>query len=325
MLPRTPDGVRFAALEALNFVATEKTDDSGRKPQSHHDHVVATLADRQHGVVASWQLTAIGLGEGAIRYRAKAGRLHRIHRGVYAVGYRKLTRQGHRMAAVLAYGPDAVLSHRSAAAHWGIGSAAYKTDVTTPQSKRSRGMIRAHTSALHPEDRTVHDGIPVTSVARTILDLAARGSNDQLTNLIENADRRQQFDLKALDRAMARRPRAVGTRRLRTVLRTYRGSADTRSKLERDFRKLIHRAGLPEPQFNVLIAGLTVDVYWSQWKLVVELDGEPYHKNPRAFETDRVRDATLQKVDLRVLRVTGDRLDNAPGAVLADIRALRRP
>jgi len=171
-------------------MTTEKTDDHGRKPQSHHDQAIAALAERQHGVVASWQLTAIGLGEGEIRYRVKVGRLHRIHRGVYAVGYRKISRQAHRMAAVLAYGPDAVLSHRSAAAHWGIGSASYKTDVTTPHSKRSRKTIRAHTARLHPEEHTIHDGIPVTSVARTILDLAARLSKDQLTHLVEEADRR---------------------------------------------------------------------------------------------------------------------------------------
>jgi very-short-patch-repair endonuclease len=306
-------------------VATEKTDDYERTSQSQHDWAVAALADRQHGVVAVWQLLAIGLGEGAIRYRAKVGRLHRIHQGVYAVGYRKLTRQGHRMAAVLACGPDAVLSHRSAAAHWGIGSASYKTDVTTPQTKQSRTTIRAHTSRLHQEDRTTHDSIPITSVARTILDLAAQLSNDELTHLIEDADRRGRFDLRALDRAIARRPHVKGVARLKAVLAAYRGPADTRSHLERNFRKLIAKASLPEPQFNVLVAGLTVDVYWPHWKLVVELDGEPYHANPRKFESDRVRDAILQKIDQRVLRVTGDRLDNASNAVLADVLALRRP
>ena len=288
------------------------------------DRLIAELAGRQHGVVAVWQLLELGLGRGAIQYRVSIGRLHRIHQGVYAVGHRKLSRQAHRMAAVLAYGPDAVLSHRSATAHWGIGSASYKFDVTTPQSKRSRKTIRAHTARLHPEERTTHDGIPITSVARTILDLAAQLSKESLTRLVEEADRKERFDLRALDRAMARRPRAPGTVRLRAVLAAYRGTPDTRSKLERDFRALIHRAGLPEPQFNVVVAGLTVDVWWPQWRLVVELDGEPYHDNPSAFETDRIRDATLQKHDIRVLRVTGDRMDNAPGAVVDDVLALRR-
>jgi very-short-patch-repair endonuclease len=229
------------------------------------------------------------------------------------------------MAAVLAYGPDAVLSHRSAAAHWDIGPGFWKIEVTTPRSRRSRKGTRAHSSPLHPEDITIREGIPVTSVARTILDLAATiRSKDRLTRLIEEADRKERFDLNALDRAIARRPHAPGIRRLNAVLAAYRGYADTRSKLERDFRALIHEAGLPEPQYNVLVQGLTVDVYWPEWKLVVELDGEPYHRPPSAFETDRVRDATLQKIDIRVLRVTGKRMDSEPGAVLADILALRR-
>ncbi|MGH2886174.1 MAG: type IV toxin-antitoxin system AbiEi family antitoxin domain-containing protein [Solirubrobacteraceae bacterium] len=288
------------------------------------DRLIGALAERQHGVVAIWQLMALGLGPDAIQYRVNIGRLHRIHRGVYAVGHRKLTRQGHRMAAVLAYGPDAVLSHRSAAAHWGIGQASYRFDVTTPSSRRSRKKIRAHASRLDPEDRDVHDGSPVTSVARTILDLAAQHSKDQLTHLVEEADRKHLLDLNALDRAMARRPRTAGTKRLKAVLAAYRGPTDTRSRLERGFRRLIAKAGLPEPQFNVVVAGLTVDVYWPQWKLVVEIDSEQYHANPSAFETDRIRDATLQKHDIRVLRVTGDRLDNDPEAVLADVLALRR-
>jgi len=288
------------------------------------DRLIAALAEEQHGVIAVWQLLELGLGRSAIQYRVSIGRLHRIHPGVYAVGHRKLTRQGYRMAAVLAYGPDAVLSHRSAAAHWGIGQASYKYDVTTPQSKRSRKTIRAHTARLHPEERTTHEGIPITSVARTTLDLAARLSDTALTHLIEESDRKGLFDLHALDRAIARRPRAKGVVRLRKVLAAYRGPADTRSKLERQFRRLIHSTDLPEPQFNVLVEGLTVDVYWPQWKLVVELDSELYHANPSAFETDRVRDATLQKADIRVLRVTDDRMDNAPAAVLDDILNLRR-
>lgn len=304
----------------------DKTRNSYGKSQPDRgvDRVIAELADRQHGVVATWQLIALGMTQDDIDYRARIGRLHRIHRRVYAVGYRTLTPKGHRMAAVLACGPDATLSYRSAAAHWGIGRASWKFDVTTPRATRNRKKIRAHRSVLHPEDVTVHDGIPITSVARTIVDLAAQLKPDQLTYLVEEADRHERADLRALERVMARRPHAPGIRRLQEVLKAYRGPADTRSKLERNFRALVTKAGLPEPQYNVVLAGLTVDVYWPQWKLVVELDGEPYHANPRAFETDRIRDATLQKLGLRVLRVTGERLDDAPKAVLEDILALSR-
>jgi very-short-patch-repair endonuclease len=325
MVPLGSDGVIFVRYRLLTGMApgpVEKPANSYEKAQ--WDAQIARLADRQHGVVATWQLLALGLTYQDIHYRAKNGRLHRIHRGVYAVGYRKLTRHGHWMAAVLAYGPDAVLSHRSAAALWGIGPGFWKIEVTTPHGKPSRKGTRAHVGALHPEDITAHDGIPVTSVSRTIVDLAAHRDHDQLTRLVEDADRRQWLDGRALDRAIERRPHAAGSRRLKRVLATYRGPADTRSKLERDFRALIANNGLPEPQYNALVAGLTVDVYWPRWKLVVELDGEPYHSSPRSFETDRIRDATLQKHDLRVLRVTGERLDNEPEAVVADILALRR-
>lgn len=305
----------------MPFDPSDKSREYRGKSQSH-DREIAALADRQHGVVAVWQLLRLGLGRDAIQYRASIGQLHRIHRGVYAVGYRTLTPKGHRMAAVLAYGPDAVLSHRSAAAHWDFGPGFWKIEVTTPHSRRGRKGTRAHQATLHPEDITIRDGIPITSVARTILDLASQLNQDRLTNLIEEADRKQLFDLGALDRVLARRQRAP--RRLTAVLAAYRGPADTRSKLERDFRALIAKTGLPEPQYNVLLAGLTVDVYWPEWKLVVELDGKPYHTDPSAFETDRIRDATLQKIDIRVLRVTGKRMDNESGAVLADILALRR-
>jgi very-short-patch-repair endonuclease len=300
----------------------EKPANSSEKSQP--DAAIARLAERQHGVLATRQLIALGLSHQDIYYRARIGRLHRIHRGVYAVGYRKLTRHGHWMGAVLAYGPDALLSHRSAAALWAVGPGFWKFEVTTPDARRSRNGFRAHRAMLHPEDIDTHDGIPVTSVARTILDLAADLDHDQLTRLIEDADRRELVDGTALDRAVERRPHAAGSGRLRRVLATYRGTADTRSKLERDFRALIATSGLPEPQYNVLVEGLTVDVYWPQWKLVVELDGKPYHTSPRIFETDRIRDATLQKADLRVLRVTGQRLDNEPGEVVADILALKR-
>lgn len=301
--------------------SAESRNSSGK---SQSDRAIAELADRQHGVVATWQLLALGLTQDDVDYRARIGRLHRIHRGVYAVGYRTLTPKGHRMAAVLAYGPKAVLSHRSAAAHWGAGAGFWKVEITTPQFRRSRKGTRARQATLHSEDVTVHDGIPLTTVPRTILDLASMLTDDQLTHRIEDFDRKELFDLRALDQALARRPKIAGVVRLRRVLAAYRGTADTRSKLERDFRALIAKANLPEPQYNVLVAGLTVDVYWPQWKLVVELDGEPYHSSPRALETDRIRDATLQKIDIRVLRVTGKRMDNEPGAVLADVLALRR-
>lgn len=263
------------------------------------------------------------LGRDAIQYRVRIGRLHRIHQGVYAVGYRKLTPRGHRMAAALACGPQAVISHQTAAANWGIGQPSAKIHVTTPISKRSRPNIRVHAAILHREDIATRDGIPTTSVARTICDLAPHRDDTQLTHLIEDADRNGLLDLGALERAMARRPRKAGIARLRAALADYRGPADTRSKLERDFRAFIAKNGLPEPQFNVLLGGFTVDVYWPEWNLVIELDSPGYHMTPSAFERDPVRDAAIQKAGCRVLRVTTKRLANQPAGVLADILALK--
>ncbi len=307
-------------------MATEKSREYGGKSQSHReiDREIAALADRQHGVVAVWQLLELGLGRDAIQYRRSVGRLHRIHHGAYAVGYRTLTRHGHWMAAVLAYGPDAVLSHRSAAALWRVGQGSWKINVTVPQTRRSRPKTRVHTSVLHPEEITTHDAIPVTSVARTILDMAALLSREGLTRLIEEADRAGLADLRAIERTIARRPRVAGVARLGAVLADYRGPADTRSKLERDFRTLIANCPLPEPQYNVLVAGLEVDVFWPQWRLVVELDSRTYHATVSAFERDRLRDAILQKAGFRVLRITSKRLENEPAAILADIIAFSR-
>lgn len=304
----------------------DETPNNWEKRRTHVDLLIAALADRQHGVVSTQQLHALGPDARAIHYRARVGRLFRIHRGVYAVGRRKLTREGHWMAAVLAYGPDAVLSHRSAAALWGIGHGAAKIHVTAARATRSRKAITAHIADLHAEDRDIRHGIPVTSVARTMLDLAAREHDDiRLTKTIETADRLGRFDLRALERAIARQPRRAGAKRLRAVLADYRDPEDTRSDLERDFLALIANARLPRPQVNVIVAGILVDAYWPSWRLTVELDSPAFHTSPRQFERDRVRDAELQKAGLRVLRVTRKRLDNASARVLEDIRALRRP
>lgn len=297
----------------------EKSANNPHKPQS--DREIARLADAQHGVVASWQLE---LSVQALRYRVAAGRLHRKYRGVYAVGRAKLTRHGDWMAAVLAYGPEAVLSHVAAAALWEIGRNGPRIDVTTPRSKRSRAKIRHHTAVLHPEDTSRRNGIPVTSVTRTIADLAADRPEDDLLKIIEYADRAGLLNLPKLERAIQRRPHAPGVPRLNALLCDYRGAPDLRSDLERDFRKLIARAKLPEPQFNVLVAGVLADVYWPQWRLVIELDHPKYHTSPRAFENDRVRDATLQKAGIRVLRITAKRLNHQPQAVLQDIIILAR-
>jgi very-short-patch-repair endonuclease len=295
-------------------------------PKSHPEHLIALLADRQHGVVAAWQLLALGLRRDAIKYRVRIGRLHRIHHGVYAVGRRRLTREGHWMAAVLAYGPGAVLSHHSAGALWGIISGTAKIHVTIATARHGRAGIRAHRAELHEEDITRRAGVPATSLARTILDLAAVSDGQRLSRAIEQAERLELLDLRKLDRAIARRPKGRGVKQLHAVLADYRSHPvrDTRSPLEDDFLRLIKQAGLPAPSVNTLIAGHLVDASWPRWRLVVELDSRTYHSSPRAFEQDRLRDTDLQKHGWRVMRVTRRRLTSEPDQVLADLEALRR-
>ncbi len=287
---------------------------------------VVALADRQQGVVGTWQLRAMGFSKRWIERKVAAGLLVRIHRGVYAVGRRLLTRRGHWMAAVLACGPGAVLSHRSAAAlHELRDTNQRKIDVTVPGDWRAdRPTIRIHSSTVDSEDVATVDGIPVASVARTILDLAGVLDEDQLLRVIEQADRLETFDLRALERVMARRPKTRGIAQLRHILADYRDAPDIRSKLERDFFALVKRAKLPPPQLNTMVAGFLVDVCWPEWRLVVELDSRDFHARRRAFETDRIRDATLQRHGYRILRITYKRLQEQPDAVLADILALAR-
>jgi very-short-patch-repair endonuclease len=287
---------------------------------------VAELATRQHGVVAKRQLVALGVGPGAIKHRLGVGRLHRVHAGVYAVGHHALGPDGHRMAAVLAYGLDALLSHRDGAALWQLRQTARsRIDVSVPRrGVRDRPGIEIHAvGPWHPDDRATRRGIPVTSVARTLLDLAEVVRPSELERAFEAADRLRLLDMRALDELRARSHGRHGLVLIDALLgETRPPPADTRSELESSFLALIREAGLPQPATNVLIEGFLVDAVWPEQRLIVELDGEAFHGTRAAFERDRVRDAALQVAGYRVLRITWRRLNNQPAAVIADVRAL---
>jgi very-short-patch-repair endonuclease/predicted transcriptional regulator of viral defense system len=319
-LPRADPGAPPRDLAAKPFEIARVS-----LPRGRGDTAIAALADRQHGVVTYQQLTELGLGPGAIMTRIGNRRLHTLHKGVYAVGHRTLTPAGHKLAAVLACGPTAVLSHKSAGALWELLTTDQtRTDVTVPGTSRAgpRGVRVHRARRLHPEDVQIVDGIPVTSVARTVFDLAGGFTEPQLLRVIEQADRSGKLDCRALERLMERNPRRSGSKLLRSILADYAGAPLTRSELERRFQDLVRQARLPPPGLNVEIAGFTVDVCWPQWRLVVELDSRGYHSDPGAFERDRVRDATLQRGRYRILRVTDKRMKLAPAEVLADLRAL---
>ena len=291
---------------------------------------LARLATKQHGVVARWQLLAIGFTPDTIQHALAAARLFRIRRGVYAVGHRRLTTHGRPMAAVLGCGPQAVLSHRSAIAHWGLRPAPIgPIEVLVPgSSRRSRHGIRVHhTHALPDEETAIYDGVPVTSLHRALLDFAAVAHRQEVRLAIEAAERCEKFDLREMNAVLVRNPTHRGCKTIREVLGEIKGPpADTRSELERRFLALIREAGLPEPQSNVLVQGFLVDLWWPQERLVVEIDSHGFHKLRSEFNSDRYRDAKLQLAGCIVLRVTDERMDN-PAELLSDvIRFLsRRP
>jgi very-short-patch-repair endonuclease len=290
---------------------------------SPHDRGIARVAGRQYGVITRAQLIDLGLTPDAIVLRVNSSRLHRLHRGVFAFGTPVLTPNGHRLAAVLACGPAAVLSHKSAAAVWGLLPTAQTViDVTVPaKSADARRGIRVHrTRSLHPDDVQILDGIPITSIARTILDLAGVLRPGQLLRAVEQTGRLHKLDLNTLQATIDRSPNRKGTKALRAILADFTAAPATRSELERDFLGVVTDAGLPRPRLNVRVAGLEVDAYWPQWTLVVELDGRAYHSDPGVFERDRVRDGRLQRAGNQVLRVTYKRLHGQPAEVIADLR-----
>jgi very-short-patch-repair endonuclease len=294
------------------------------------ERAVAELARRQHGVVAKRQLIALGVGEGAIKHRLGVGRMHRVHAGVYALGHLALSADGNRMAAVLAAGPDARLSHRDAAALWDLRATAHtRIDVSVPRSGlRSRQGLNVHcTAPWHPDDCANRRGIPVTSVARTLLDVAEVVSRRAFRHIFEEAERLRLVDVRAIQAVVARGHGRRGVGALAAVLAEARTRplADTRSELERRFVDLVESTGLPPPATNVLVEGFLVDAVWPRKRLVVELDGRRYHHTRAAFERDRIRDAGLQVAGYRVLRITWTRLDREPDVVAATIRALLGP
>lgn len=289
------------------------------------------LARRQHGVLTRRDLLALGFTPAAIRQRLATGRLHRVYRGIYAVGRPVLTREGRWMAAVLAGGDDAMLTHGSAAALWGIGPEWRLIEVSVRHRVWSRlsGVKGRARPSLPDQDVVVRRGIPVTTVPRTILDQAATPISDaSLERLVNEADaaRGIGFDMRLLRRYCDQRHGEPGVRRLRSLLdpETFRLSD---SELERLFRPLAIAAGLPQPLTKAIINGYEVDFYWPDLHLVVEADSLRYHRNAIKQSRDLMRDQVHTAAGLTTLRFTHWRVAREPGhveAILASTRACGR-
>jgi len=284
-------------------------------------------------VVARWQLIRDGWTEAEIKWRLRTGRLHRMYPGVYSLAPRQLIpRQGWWMAAVLASGPEAVLSHHSAAALWLIRpNSRSRIDVTVPHPSRSSKAIRRHLSHVPEDERAVEEGIPVTSIHRTIFDLSATASADDVIAMIKEAEYLNLWDRLSLWDLLDRYPAKRGSRNLHLSLKriTEEPSGRKRSRLEERFAPFLRRYNLPLPRFNdwILLEGkrYRADCHWPQRRLIVELDGWEGHSSRSAFQDDRARDRALKVAGYSVIHLTWAQLDSEPTEVAADLRALLKP
>lgn len=297
------------------------------------DGDIARLAEGQHGVVARRQLMGLGLGEDAVDHRLAIGRIHPVAHGVYAVGHRILSVRGRWMAGVLSSDRGAVLSHRSAAALWGIRSSTHgPVDVTVARKSRSSGAFRRHASRLPADEVTVHEGIPVTTAPRTVLDLAATSSTDRVESAIRQVEYLRLYDRLSLPDLIERYPGRRGVRRVRTALARIEGlpAGRTRSPLEERFLPFLRRYGLPRPRLNDWISvgekRFQVDCHWVGTGQIVELDSWEAHGTRSAFREDRARDRILRTAGYEVTRLSWAQLDDEPAAVASDLRNfLSRP
>jgi len=288
--------------------------------RSHHD--LTELAEAQHGVVSFRQLRELGFSKGHISRAFEADRLRRIHRGVYAVGHARLSGHGRCHAAVLACGADAVLSHHSAAWLWGfLPRCPREPSVTTPSRGHRRRGIRIHrAAALSSRDRLVREGIPVTSAARTLLDLGAAAATRELTSAIDRARRLGHLDLDALDALLSRHGRTVAGRRLERVLSLYRKPVHDRARSELLFLDALETAGVALPVLNCWEGKWEIDAYWEAERFAVEVDGWETHGSREAFEDDRLRQEEMKLAGIDCIRISARRIETHPKQVAQRIR-----
>lgn len=280
---------------------------------------MARIASRQHGNITREQLLGLGLNDKAIGWRTRSGRLHRVHRGVYAVGRPARTALERASAAVLACGPGAVLSHLSALALWGLAPRwPSRFDVTVPGDRRPAG-IKTHRARLVRRDLRRHIGIPVTSPARTLLDCTPLLNERALVRAVNDGRRNLRLRPDQLADVVDRNPNAEGAARLRACTQTTGGP--TRSEWEDAFPAFCRRFGLPEPVMSAKVAGHEVDALFPVEKLIVELDSWAFHSDRRAFESDRDRDADTLASGHATVRITWERMHRRP---LAEAQRLLR-
>ncbi len=263
-------------------------------------------AELQQGYVSRAQLLRLGATPAWIHRKVGVGDLIPRYNGVYAVGHRRSGPIPEAAAAVLACGEAAILSHDSAAALWGLGRWPDSHEVIAPHRRRRDGIVAHRSRSLPRRDITRQHGIPVTTPVRTICDIAPRRTDDQLLKAVDDARIQGWLGPDATDELVQRCPR----------LRGLIGTSATRSQLERAWRRFARRQALPPHELNAPVHGYEVDVYFPAHRLAIELDGWHFHRGPRSFRTDRVRDTVLKDHGIDTVRLTHDRLTDAEGARL---------
>jgi hypothetical protein len=258
--------------------------------------------------------------------RVARGDLHRVHTGVFAVGHPRLTQHGRWMAAVIACGQGTWLSHFDAAALWDFcDRTGPRIHVTVNSHRRVQGLVLHRTRRIDPDEVTTNDGIPVTTVARTLVDLAETLSEDRLLRAMREAEFKRLLDLDALSAAVERAHGRRGLKALKRAIAQHRPGEIVRDELEHRFAGLMGRAGLPAPDTNAPVetprGKYILDCYWPECGLAVELDGRDAHAREIAFEADRRRDAALNAMGIRTMRFTWQRITYEPEEALADLTA----
>jgi very-short-patch-repair endonuclease len=301
-------------------------------PNRHQGELeLARIAARQLGVITRGQLYDLGFSYQQIKRRLALGRLHRVHHNVYAVGHRRLITQAHLVAAFLSVGPRSFLSHRTAAAVWGLRT----TNVHDIELTLPGGGGRHHTSLTvhrtqtepHPADVRTHGDLRVSSVPRMLIELAVREKPAELERLVTTAVQKRLLRPDArdgratLEEALTRHQRHPGMAKLTAVLAVYRNTKSSKSELERAFDRLLaQHPEIPDPQRNIYIDVWEIDRFWPQHNLAVELDGRPYHVAANAMERDRIKDAFLLRHQITPLRFTDFRIEHDAPGILRDLR-----
>jgi very-short-patch-repair endonuclease len=290
------------------------------------DASIAALAKRQYGVVGRRQLLDFGMSTDAVRGRLRRGSLHQIHRGVYVVGVRRVSRRGRWMAAVLAAGPEAVLSHRAAGCLWGfLSSSLNRLEVTCPAGRRARHSgIECHEVNLAADEVTEIDGIPVTSVFRTLFDLAGDLRPRQFERAWKEVKVRRLTDRVPMAVLLDRHPTKRGAAAIRRLAISTKPIPVTRNEFEERFLAVLGASDLLRPRFNAPLhlrgQFFEPDCLWEPQKLIAELDGGEVHNTDHAFQSDRRRDRILLAEGYRTIRITWEQLRDEPDQVVADLR-----